>query len=227
MKHLEAMIDKINKINSKDNLNKFFSDLEKVFNYSWAGMIVFEPSINRSYITKYFGNIPSGLINLISKDQKIKQYCLNESSPINYRDLFVNSHINVTESLFTHQQIELIIPINGFGSEFSCLIFAIPIPAMTSVIVERIGWYWLLLSALVYSKYRKNIAQNSNNLTKRELECIRWASEGKTSWEISRLLTISQRTVDFHLANCITKTDSINRQQAIVKCVLNGQLLET
>ncbi len=225
MKHLETMVDNINKINSKENLNKFLSDIETVFNYSWAGMLIFEPSLNRSYITKYFGNVPSSLINLISKDQKIKQYCLNESSPVNYRDLFVDSHISPIESLFTHQQIELIIPINGFGSELSCLIFAIPMPVMTSKVVEKIGWYWLLLSTLVYSKYRKNIAQSLNDLTKRELECIRWASEGKTSWEISRLLTISQRTVDFHLANCITKTDSISRQQAIVKCVLDGQLL--
>lgn len=225
MKHLETMIDKINKINSKDNLNKFFSDIKTVFNYAWAGMIIFEPSLNRNYITKYFGNVPSSLINLISKDQKIKQYCLNESSPVNYRDLLVESHIGSIGNLFAHQQIELIIPINGFGSEFSCLIFAIPIPIMTSNVVKKIGWYWLLLSTLIYSKYRKNITPNSSSLTKRELECIKWAAEGKTSWEISKLLSISQRTVDFHLANCISKTDSINRQQAVVKCVLNGQLL--
>ena len=229
MIHLERLFNKIKQIDSKDSLNNFLSDIEVMFNYSWTGMIVFEPSSNRNYITKYFGNIPSSLIDLILKDRNIKQYCLNESSPINYRDILINSNIfkesKSVGNLFTDQQIELVIPINGFGSEFACLIFAIPAQAVPTKIVEKIGWYWLLLSTFIYSKYRKNITRNLSSLTKRELECIRWASEGKTSWEISQLLTISQRTVDFHLANCITKTDSTSRQQAIVKRVLNGQLL--
>ncbi len=229
MKHLENLLNKIKQIDSQDSLNSFFSDVRVMFNYSWAGMVIFEPSPNRSYITKYFGKVPSNMINTILKDKNIKQYCLNESSPINYRDLLIESNnlkiLNSADYLFTDQQIELVIPVNGFSSEFSCLIFAIPVQTVPSQTVEKIGLYWLLLSTFIYSKYRKNIAKNSNNLTKRELECIRWASEGKTSWEISQLLTISQRTVDFHLANCITKTDSISRQQAIVKCVLNGQLL--
>nr|WP_275075687.1 LuxR C-terminal-related transcriptional regulator [Pseudoalteromonas ostreae] len=42
---------------------------------------------------------------------------------------------------------------------------------------------------------------------------------------MSQILSISQRTVDFHLTNCIRKTNSTNRQHAIVKCILSGELL--
>lgn len=60
------------------------------------------------------------------------------------------------------------------------------------------------------------------SLTKREGECLRWSELGKTSWEMSLILGISERTINFHIINAIKKTKSINRQQAITKCfVLN------
>ena len=229
MKHIESMIRKIELIDSTIGLNHFFSELKEIFHYSWAGLVVFEPSPSKSYIPNFLGQIPADMINLILRDDKIKRHCLNESKPINYRKLLVGTEWvkpSMAESnLFIGKQVELVVPINGFANEFACLIFAIPEQVVQPKMLEKIGWYWLILSTFIYSKYRENIKQNKVRISKRELECIRWAAEGKTSWEISQLLTISQRTVDFHLANCITKTDSVNRQQAIVKCVLNGQLL--
>jgi DNA-binding CsgD family transcriptional regulator len=167
--------------------------------------------------------------DFIKQDDNIKRHCLNESVPITYQDLLspdnASERPSFTENIFDRNQFELIVPINGFGGEFACLLFSISKHAMQPNLLEKLGWYWLLLSAFIYSRYRKNIAQSQPKITKRELECIKWASEGKTSWEISQLLRISQRTVDFHLTNCIAKTNSINRQQAIVKCIFNGQLL--
>lgn len=56
-------------------------------------------------------------------------------------------------------------------------------------------------------------------LTKRERECIRWCSEGKTSWEISKILGISERTVVFHLQNATRKLGVSNRTQAVVQAI--------
>lgn len=52
-------------------------------------------------------------------------------------------------------------------------------------------------------------------LTKREMEILQWAANGKTVWEISKLLTISEATVKFHLGNIYQKLDVVNRAQAI------------
>jgi LuxR family quorum-sensing transcriptional regulator LasR len=52
-------------------------------------------------------------------------------------------------------------------------------------------------------------------LTSKEMECLYWASAGKTSWEISQILTCSERTIDFHLLNVRRKFGSVNRQQAV------------
>ena len=58
-------------------------------------------------------------------------------------------------------------------------------------------------------------------LTKREVECLRWASIGKTDKEISLILARSHATVRFHIQNAGEKLDAVNRSQTIFKA---GQL---
>ncbi|RMR63239.1 hypothetical protein ALP82_200110 [Pseudomonas savastanoi pv. fraxini] len=64
----------------------------------------------------------------------------------------------------------------------------------------------------------------NDDLTPRELECLYWASAGKTSWEISHILTRSERTVDFHLLNARRKLGSVSRQQAVGSAAARGLL---
>jgi DNA-binding CsgD family transcriptional regulator len=56
-------------------------------------------------------------------------------------------------------------------------------------------------------------------LSGREQECLRWASDGKTSWEIGVILGISERTVNFHLDNAATKLKAVNRQHALARAI--------
>ncbi len=59
-------------------------------------------------------------------------------------------------------------------------------------------------------------------LTPRELDCLLWSAEGKTSDEIASILSIKNPTVVFHLKNVIRKLEVSNRNQAIAKAVLFG-----
>ena len=52
-------------------------------------------------------------------------------------------------------------------------------------------------------------------LTSREIETLKWAREGKSAWEIGRIMGISERTVKFHFSNIYTKLDVVNRAQAV------------
>lgn len=73
------------------------------------------------------------------------------------------------------------------------------------------------------SNNAKQVAQKSTqSLTNRELEILKWAVIGKTSWEIGRILSISERTVKFHFKNTYKKLDVINRSQAVAKAVSHG-----
>ncbi len=60
------------------------------------------------------------------------------------------------------------------------------------------------------------------DLTPKELECLYWASAGKTTWEMSHILTCSERTIDFHLLNAQRKLGSVSRQHAIGVAAASG-----
>lgn len=62
------------------------------------------------------------------------------------------------------------------------------------------------------------------NLSAREKECLRWVCAGKTSWEISKILSISERTVLFHLSNIQTKLETCNRAHSVAKSTMLGLL---
>lgn len=60
------------------------------------------------------------------------------------------------------------------------------------------------------------------NLTARERECLTWVAAGKTSWEISQILRVAERTVIFHINNAGRKLDTANRTQAVARAVSWG-----
>jgi DNA-binding response OmpR family regulator len=62
-------------------------------------------------------------------------------------------------------------------------------------------------------------------LTDREIETLTWAARGKTSGEISTILGLTKRTVDFHIDNARLKLNATSRVHAAVKAAA-GQLIE-
>lgn len=52
-------------------------------------------------------------------------------------------------------------------------------------------------------------------LTVREREVLNWLKQGKTSWDISVILGISARTVNYHVYNIMEKLGATNRPQAV------------
>lgn len=60
------------------------------------------------------------------------------------------------------------------------------------------------------------------SLTKRETECLSWTAAGKTSWEISVILGISESTATFHLRNASAKLKASNRTHSVAKALHFG-----
>lgn len=59
-------------------------------------------------------------------------------------------------------------------------------------------------------------------LSNREKEVLKWIKEGKSSWDISRILHISRYTVNFHIKNLFRKLDVVNRTQAVSEALRRG-----
>lgn len=66
------------------------------------------------------------------------------------------------------------------------------------------------------------VVDRAINLTPREKECISWCSEGKTAWEISAILGISERTVSHILENAQRKMNTTNRTQLVAETIRAG-----
>lgn len=56
-------------------------------------------------------------------------------------------------------------------------------------------------------------------LTSREAECLRWAAAGKTAWEISGILAVSERTVVAHTENAKRKLGARTLPQAVATAI--------
>lgn len=64
--------------------------------------------------------------------------------------------------------------------------------------------------------------ETAGKLTRREQEALRWTAAGKSYWETSIILGISERTVRFFMANARNKLDAVTNTQAVAKAVWQG-----
>ncbi|MFO1398586.1 MAG: LuxR family transcriptional regulator [Burkholderiales bacterium] len=59
-------------------------------------------------------------------------------------------------------------------------------------------------------------------LSPRERQCLQMAAQGLTSSEMSTKLGITERTINFHVCNAMTKLNAVNRQEAVARAVAKG-----
>jgi len=61
-------------------------------------------------------------------------------------------------------------------------------------------------------------------LTRREIQCLKWAAAGKTDAEIAEIVTISLPTVRFHVNNAARKLGVSGRSQAVQRAATLGYI---
>lgn len=76
------------------------------------------------------------------------------------------------------------------------------------------------------SKYltSKLLPETEIRLTARETSVLKWTADGKTSAEISEILGISERTVNYHINNVVEKLGTTNKLAAAVRATVLGIL---
>lgn len=117
------------------------------------------------------------------------------------------------------------IPARALSGQIAIFSLASSDPGLPSEVLQKV-----LYSADIFTKYlfdaylRIDLHENPKvrELTDRELECVFWACEGKTAWEMAQIIGISERTVNFHLTSVIEKLGASNRQHAVAKAILYG-----
>lgn len=92
-------------------------------------------------------------------------------------------------------------------------------------VLQQVGELMLFTSFVQVAAERIfNIDGANVSLTRRELECLKWTMEGKTAGEVAIILSMSERTANFHLQNAMKKLGAANKYQAAMRAAQHGLL---
>jgi DNA-binding HTH domain-containing proteins len=108
----------------------------------------------------------------------------------------------------------------GFQAVISFAGRAIDVPSEHKGILHLVGLF-------AHNQVRECLARRDAHdrgpkLSPREIECLRWAADGKTSWEIAQILSISAHTADGYLTSATRKLRAVNRVQAVAEGFRRG-----
>ncbi len=116
------------------------------------------------------------------------------------------------------------VPINGPNGEFSCLTFSFD--GLTSEMneIRKVGAADLILLGnfyhnVLWDKFFSSKGEPSPALTEREADILTWVARGKSSWDISVILGISEDGVKFHIRNACRKLGASSRVYAVTKAI--------
>lgn len=115
----------------------------------------------------------------------------------------------------------------------SLLISTIPVPGdlpRSGLFMDRkaspLAEY--MLSCLVQAQSRVKsklpLQRVPQPLSARELIVLGWMKEGKTNWEIARIIGLSERTVRFHVGGILRKLGVASRTQAVARALDTGMI---
>ena len=164
-------------------------------------------------------------------DDPVVGHCVRSTIPIQWRDLMVSKSSLGDRIMNEAADFELrsgiSMPVHSAQGELGILSLTLDRRSVAAdQATQRALPYVHVLAGYVHEAVRSVAGAGEQpmglQLTAREQACLRWAADGKTSWEIGRLLNMSERTVNFHFNNSMLKLDVSNRQHAVAKAVFQG-----
>jgi len=85
----------------------------------------------------------------------------------------------------------------------------------SAAILEVVVPHLHLVFNNIFSKAQARPDSPGVVLSSREKEVLLWLKQGKSSWDMSVIFGISERTVNYHVYNIMEKLGAINRPQAV------------
>jgi LuxR family transcriptional regulator len=118
----------------------------------------------------------------------------------------------------------LTLAVHGRDQETGLLSIARAGPEITGAELDEIEGKLCWLSHVANDTIQNMAVRHENGsrqeLSAREREVMRWTAAGKTAYEVGRILGITTRTVNFHVASVLEKLDVPNKTQAAVKATV-------
>jgi DNA-binding CsgD family transcriptional regulator len=186
----------------------------------------------RSWIAHYFS---MGYLD----DDPVVGEALRRLGPFCWREIAVHEPVTRRQSLMLDEardagvQNGLTIPLIGQGGANVAALSVVPDGSgETAASALRQHRHLLHLIAIHFHKkasaplLEKSLTGDSPRrrslLSHREREVLEWIARGKSTWEISSILDISEKGVEFHAENAKRKLHVFNRTHAVVKAIMLG-----
>ncbi len=165
------------------------------------------------------------------KIDPIVQYSPEISNPFKWSDLVDRIELTRRQRRFFNEAAEakvcggVTVPLHGPFGKVAVMCFAASAPNRVSD--SQLG-YLKAISAQFQMVHECLDVDGQHKLTQglsqREIDCLSWAALGKSSWEISVILGISENTVNYHIKNAMKKFQTNSRIVAIVKAIRQNVL---
>jgi len=101
------------------------------------------------------------------------------------------------------------------------------LPVSADEFCAKVGqclWLGNLLHQRLGARQASADGDTHGQLSGRELEILRWSAEGKTAGDIATILSLSERTVNFHISTAVKKMGMGNKLSAVVHAAQTGLL---
>ncbi|MCP9454787.1 MAG: LuxR family transcriptional regulator [Nitrospira sp.] len=89
-------------------------------------------------------------------------------------------------------------------------------------LIDYLGSHLHLALLRVAPKTSPKTDRCIKELTSREVTILNWMKNGKTNWEIGKILGVSERTVRFHIESIFSKLEVTSRSQAVAIAIEHG-----
>ncbi|MDD9158368.1 LuxR family transcriptional regulator [Aliivibrio sp. S4TY2] len=228
------LINNIRQSQTNKNISSCLEELTRTLNCEYYLFAIINPKSMLKSDIKILDNYPLYWRNYydeanLIKDDPIVDYSASHHSPINWsifeKKTKIDSKVNVIEEAKVSGLCSgFSFPIHTKNGGFGMISFA---NSEKDKHIDKLFFNAcmnvpLILPELLDSNQRitEETQKINASLTKREKECLIWSCEGKSTWEISKILGCSERTVTFHLANSQVKLGANNRCQSISKAIL-------
>jgi LuxR family transcriptional activator of conjugal transfer of Ti plasmids len=186
----------------------------------------------------YLSNMPAAWMSRYIGERyyevdPVLQTALRVSLPFQWDDTFARETWTPAQETMMSEAREhgicqgLLVPIHGPGGPaLLSLVSGEPDRQLFSRLVETHRYVALIVALHVHEAIRTSLFREAANsaprLSRREVECLRWAAAGKTSWEIGTILGIAERTVNAHLGSVMRKLQVHSRAHAIALAFQTG-----
>ncbi len=170
------------------------------------------------------------------KKDPVVKYCFENSVPVTWHKLMQmdrycdNASLSVMESAKAKGLVDgLSVPVKAPSGEVCILSLSTKVERDVKRRLDRVLPFVQYFAYSLFETYLKvNLGKSPMvSLTPREKESLFWACEGKTAWEMSQIMSVTERTAIFHLSSATKKLGAANRQHAVAKAIMYGLVKPT